>query len=153
MSTRLSIYNSEQVFKFLTEYGIKPSAITLMDISYVFIDSKKAGDFFFNTANQVRDTLKNWQAEYRDCDKYSRVVQAIAQMAHALQWDKQKQKPAGLGLGVFNYQREDGGHSINCMLTKNSSTDDFDLKFFEPQESKEVFLTPKEIKSAMNVLL
>lgn len=126
-----------------------------MDDRYVYIDSGGAPQFFFYLSTQVIDTLKGWQAQARDCDKYSRVVQALGQMAHALQWETKNSAPAGLALGVFNYKRDngEGGHSINCMITKDSGEEEFHLRFFEPQTAKEVFLSQAEIRSAFLVLL
>lgn len=142
------------MFKTIGEKKIRLSTVCLMDDNYVYLNSDKASQFFFELSTQVIDTLKGWQAQYRDCDKYSRVVQSLGQMAHALQWGEKNSKPAGLALGVFNYkQKNAGGHSINCALVKVPGKDEFDLKFFEPQTAAEIFLTPAEIQSAFLVLL
>lgn len=138
----------------LSRVGVPTSAFALMDATYVYVDDKSADSFFYDLATQVMDTLKSWESEYRDCDKFSRVVQALGQLAHATQWGSKKNTGAGLSLGVFNYMRDkDGGHSINCIVTKVKDKEEFYIRFFEPQTGREVHLTKKEINSAFLVLL
>jgi len=152
--SEIQTYDRNHLLKIMGEHKIKLSSVCMMDDNYVYLDANKAPQFFWELSTQVIDTLKGWQAQYRDCDKYSRVVQAIAQMSHALQWGEKNSKPAGLALGVFNYmQKNAGGHSINCALVKTPGKDEFDLRFFEPQTAEELFLTPQEIASAFLILL
>jgi hypothetical protein len=150
----IKTYDRNHVLKTIGAYGIRLGSVCLMDSNYVYLDATKTDQFFWELSTQVMDTLKGWQEQYRDCDKYSRVVQALGQMAHALQWGAQNSKPAGLALGVFNYvDKKIGPHSINCIIAKAPGTDEFTLKFFEPQAAKEVILTPAEIKSTFLILL
>lgn len=150
----IQTYDKQHILKIISAYKIRPSCVCMMDDKYVYLDSNAAPYFFEQLSSQVIDTLKGWKAQYSDCDKYSRVVQALGQMSHALQWQNQNAEPAGLALGVFNYkQKNAGGHSINCAIVKTEGKDDFSLKFFEPQTAKEVILTPAEIQSAFLILL
>jgi hypothetical protein len=153
MST-IKTYDKKHIADLALRSGIKTSVLCMMDKEYVYIDDAGAPQFFWELSTQVIDTLKGWQAEYRDCDKYSRVVQALGQMSHAMQWGEKKSNPAGLALGVFNYrQKNAGGHSINCMITKVAGEDTFKFRYFEPQTAEEIFLLPEEIQSAFLVLL
>jgi hypothetical protein len=154
MSKPIPTYNRRNVVNLISSYGIDPKCICLMDEDYVFIEDQKSPEFFFALSTQVIDTLKSWKAQSRDCDKFSRVVQALGQLSHAMQWDSKKAAPAGLALGVFNFRHKKiGPHSINCILTKQAGEDKFFMRFFEPQSAVEVFLTPEEIKSAFLILL
>lgn len=154
MSQEIKSFNRSHVIAMIGSYGINTKCVCAMDDNYVYLDNLKASEFFFALSTQVIDTLKSWKAQSSDCDKFSRVVQALGQMSHALQWNPKKGKPAGLALGVFNFKhRSIGPHSINCMLTKEAGEDKFHLRFFEPQTAVEVFLSPEEIKSAFLVLL
>jgi hypothetical protein len=152
--SEIKTYDRNHVLAVLRANGIKLSGVCLMDDNYVYLDASKAGQFFWELSTQVIDTLKGWQAQYSDCDKYSRVVQALGQMSHALQWGDKNSKPAGLSLGVFNYKdNREGNHSINCAIVKLAGVDEFQLKFFEPQTAAEKFLTQVEVQSAFLVLL
>lgn len=150
----IKTYDRNHVLKVLRDHGIKLNGVCLMDDNYVYLSASKSAQFFWELSTQVIDTLKGWQAQFSDCDKYSRVVQALGQMSHALQWGDKKSKPAGLSLGVFNYKDKDAGnHSINCAIVKVEGVDEFQLKFFEPQTAKEKFLTKGEVQSAFLILL
>lgn len=152
--SEIQTYDRNHVLKVIGDRKIRLSSVCLMDDNYVYLDANKAPQFFWELSTQVIDTLKGWQAQYRDCDKYSRVVQSLGQMSHALQWGEKNSKPAGLALGVFNYKSlKAGNHSINCALVKVAGKNEFDLKFFEPQTAEELFLTPAEIQSAFLILL
>lgn len=150
----IKTYDRNHILKVLRDHGIKLGGVCLMDDNYVYLSDSKVEQFFWELSTQVIDTLKGWQAQFSDCDKYSRVVQALGQMSHALQWGDKKSKPAGLSLGVFNYKdKSAGNHSINCVITKVAGVDEFKLRFFEPQTAKEKFLTQGEVQSAFLILL
>jgi hypothetical protein len=150
----IKTYNRNHVLKTIGAHGIRLNGVCLMDAEYVYLDATKAEQFFWELSMQVISTLQSWQENYRDCDKYSRVVQALGQMSHALQWGDKQSKPAGLALGVFNYvDKKIGPHSINCAIVKTPDKDEFKLKFFEPQSAKEIALTPAEIQSTFLILL
>jgi hypothetical protein len=150
----IKTYDGKHVMSIMRKLNINRNCIHLMDGEYIYLDSSKVHQFFWELSMQVKDALMSWQAQFRDCDKYSRVVQALGQMAHALQWESNKSRPAGLALGVFNYvDEEQGAHSINCAIIKVANKEEFDLKFFEPQTASEVTLTDAEIKSAFLILL
>lgn len=152
--SEIKTYDRSHILKVIGANGIKPNYVCLMDDAYVYMDADKAPQFFWKLATQVIDTLKDWQAQYRDCDKYSRVVQALGQMSHALQWGAKNSKPAGLSLGVFNYKdNKVGNHSINCAIVKVANKEEFQLRFFEPQTAEEKFLSPQEVQSAFLILL
>jgi hypothetical protein len=150
----IKTYEKTHILELVRQLGIRTSVLCMMDKEYVYVDDASSPQFFWELSTQVIDTLKGWKAEFRDCDKYSRVVQALAQMSHALQWEDKASKPAGLAVGVFNYmQKNAGGHSINCMITKTAGQEKYNLRFFEPQTAEEIFLLPEEIKSAFLILL
>jgi hypothetical protein len=152
--SEIKTYDRNHILKVIKDAGIRLSGVCLMDDNYVYLDADNAGQFFQALSTQVISTLNGWQAQYRDCDKYSRVVQALGQMSHALQWGDKNSKPAGLSLGVFNYKDKSiGNHSINCAIVKVAGKDEFQLKFFEPQTASEKFLTQGEIQSAFLILL
>ena len=153
MST-IKTYDRNHVLKTIGSHGIHTNGVCMMDDSYVYLDAEQSNHFFWELSTQVIDTLKGWKAEFRDCDKYSRVVQALGQMSHALQWGDKNSKPAGLALGVFNYRdKKIGNHSINCAIVREAGKDEFYLKFFEPQTAAELLLTPAEIQSAFLIIL
>ncbi len=151
----MKTYNRTQVIDAIKAQGILPHTICLMDNEYVYVDDSQASAFFAAISKQVIDLLKGWKAEFCDCDKFSRIVQAIGMAAHATQWAVNQSKPAGLTLGVINYPRSNnrGGHSINFILTKVNGKEEFNMRFFEPQAAKEVKLESDEIKRAFAVLL
>lgn len=152
--SEIKTYNRSHILRVIEANGIKKNCVCLMDDSYVYLDAGKAPQFFWELSTQVIDTLKGWQAQYRDCDKYSRVVQALGQMSHALQWGDKNSAPAGLSLGVFNYKdNKIGSHSINCAVVKIAGKEEFQLRFFEPQTAEEKFLSPQEVQSAFLILL
>lgn len=152
--SEIKTYDRNHVLKVIGANGIRLNCVCLMDDNYVYLDAGKAPQFFWELSTQVIDTLKSWQAQYRDCDKYSRVVQALGQMSHALQWGDKNSKAAGLSLGVFNYKDSKiGSHSINCAIVKIAGKEEFQLRFFEPQTAEEKFLSPAEIQSAFLILL
>jgi hypothetical protein len=147
-------YNRNQLADVFKAYGVNPSTLFLLDSEYVYLDHASAPAFFSAISSQVINILKGWKKEFCDCDKFSRVVQAIAQVAHATQWAEQNTTPAGLAVAVFNYMKPgEGGHSINCIVTKEDGLDKFHIRFFEPQTAREVLLSPKEANSAFMVLL
>jgi hypothetical protein len=152
--SEIKTYNRSHILRVIEASGIKKNCVCLMDDNYVYLDAGKAPHFFWELSTQVIDTLKGWQAEYRDCDKYSRVVQALGQMSHAMQWGDKNNAPAGLSLGVFNYKSSNAvNHSINCIIVKIAGKEEFQLRFFEPQTAEEKFLSPKEIQSAFLILI
>ena len=153
MSDHIKVYSRDHVLNVLIKAGVPAKSITLLDTHYVYLSNSKADSFFFNLSAQVIDTFKYWKAESRDCDKYSRVLQAVGIMSHALQWDKKSSDPAGLTLGVFNFTRTSGGHSINCIVTKADGKEEFYLRFFEPQSGEETTLSATEIKSTHSLLI
>lgn len=151
----MKTYNRTHVIDVIKKHGVLPHTICLMDNEYVYIDEVAAVKFFSSLSEQVISLLNGWKAEYCDCDKFSRIVQALGLAAHATQWAAQQAKPAGITLGVFNYPRSNnrGGHSINFIITKAPGAEAFRMRFFEPQTGKEVILEPDEIKRAFAVLL
>lgn len=148
-------YNRTHVLDVIKKHGVLPHTICLMDSEYVYIDERSAADFFSSLSQQVIQLLNGWKAEFCDCDKFSRIVQAIGLAAHATQWAAQQAKPAGITLGVFNYMRSNnrGGHSINFLITKAPGAEAFRMRFFEPQTGKEVTLTPEELTRSFATLL
>lgn len=153
MSDKIKVYSRDHILNVLIKYGIPGKKVILLDEHYVYLSDSKSDSFFFNLSNQVVDTFKYWKEDARDCDKYSRVLQAVGMMSHALQWETKSDKPAGITLGVFNFTGSNGGHSVNCILTKDDGKEEFYLKFYEPQNGREIFMTDPEIRSTHMLLI
>lgn len=151
---KIPSYDRRKITTVLSDAGVPIKAIALLDTKYVMMADAHAADFFFKLSTQVISTLGGWRSDFRDCDKFSRVLQSLMLLDHALSWDKTGEPAAALTIGVFNYVQDKGGaHSINCIITKESKKDVFRVRFFEPQTARELPLTDKEIKSAFLVLL
>ncbi|WP_196300863.1 hypothetical protein, partial [Streptococcus pneumoniae] len=56
-----------------------------LDNAYACVDDSEAMKFAAECAAQSQFILKLWTEERKDCDKFSRLTQAVAMMAHALQ--------------------------------------------------------------------
>ena len=157
--SKITIYSQSTVKTTLVAYGMTKlitRGLYLLDANYVAVSDKDASDYFFKLSKQAASALVGYEETFRDCDKFSRLVQSLGIVTHAISW-KQMNVPqtAGLGLGVFNYQPDSGNglHSINFLLTKKESDSSLHIRFFEPQTGNELFLTITEKNSVDLVLL
>lgn len=125
------------------------------DPKYVAVADDKAKAFMSRLATQTFNLLVEWKSDFKDCDKFSRLLQSIGIASHALQWaDRGEGNNAGLGLGVLNYTSNTAGrHSINVLLTKPTGKVSLKLRFYEPQTGEELMLTSTEKRSADLLLL
>jgi|TARA_R100000084_G_scaffold81194_1_gene37559 hypothetical protein len=100
-----------------------------------------------------RRGILGWQHTF-DCDNYAEAFRVFMQIVHA---KAQKNKDDGsrkqaVAIGVIWYERDDrGGHAINIIVTKEG--DNLAIKYVEPQDGKEVFLSQTEKKSIFFLLI
>lgn len=136
--------------------GLDKGRPYLFDDMYVALDDAAAANWFWEVSKQACMVLKSWGNNFRDCDKFSRFVQSLGAVTHALQWKEQLfGKNGGLGIGVLNYKPDNDAerHSINTLLTKVKGKPQPLFRFFEPQTGSELFLSTTEKASADMLLL
>lgn len=123
-----------------SEYGL-PTEGWITDILYpaLFNELKKDG-------------LWRYAPESNDCDDFAARARLLANKLNNLTENSGKR---GIAFGEYHYIRRDGGaHALNFAIVKtNNSKQPYKLVFFEPQTSKIVYLTEKEIESVMGWIL
>ena len=92
-----------------------------------------------------------YQTRRKDCDKFSRMVQALALAAHA----SSPGPSAGVAVAVLNYVKDDNGegHSVNLMLTHRAGVEAMDIEVYDPQTSELVLLSTSEKASVTMCLI
>ena len=144
---------SPDVLKSATFYAgfvFPKNGFITLDDAYTCVDDSEAMKFASECAAQSQFILQLWTQERKDCDKFSRLTQAVAMMAHALQSDSK----TGLAVGVLNYVKDDGErHSVNAIFGKIKGKSEVTIHVFEPQSGEELFLSDKEKENCLMMLI
>lgn len=123
----------------------------ILDEAYEILDDSKAGGFFGAVATGAQKIVGIYQTRRKDCDKFSRMVQALALAAHA----STPGPSAGIAMAVLNYVKDDdgGGHSVNLMITHRPGEEAARLVVYDPQTAELVLLTSSEKASVTMCLI
>jgi hypothetical protein len=130
-------------------------SVVINDNNYLMEDDAACADFVLNLSYQVQQVIGPWQTEYRNCNKFSRLFQALGAAIHAREWISTfGSVDGGLAIGTLSYKKDGlDGHMIVLMLTKVHGEDLINVRTFDPQDGSELFLTTKEKLSAFNVTI
>lgn len=125
------------------------------DGTYVLHDDQHCPAFMDDLAKETAHILGGWRTEYRDCDKFARLVQALAIAAHAKSWiDDEREVVGGLAVGTLSYTKDSGErHAVNLILTKVLGQQQVNVRTFEPQTGDELFLSETERNSCFKLVI
>ncbi len=129
--------------------------IITCDNNYVMCDDASCAWFCSTLSEQVQQIIGPWKDEYRNCNKFARLFQALAAASHARGWIEQYgEDNGGLAVGTLSYRRDDGiNHMVVLMLTKVREQQQINVRIFEPQNGLELFLSDQEKNSAFNLTI
>ena len=154
MSTTLSSDEIESLAVARLAPRLRNNVITY-DGDYVMISDASCGQFMADLAEETVKVLGSWRSEYRDCDKFARLLQALAIADHADSWIADGRTPnGGLAIGTLSYVQDSGGnHAINLIYTKVIGKSQINLRTYEPQTGEELFLSPSEKASCFKLVI
>lgn len=151
LSLAMTLLDRKTVLDLLRVNGfqhlVSADKVYLFDNKYVPLDDKRCGAYFAKISKAAVSILGDWGEEFRDCDKLSRLTHSLAAATHAKSWKEGASgKNGGLAIGVFSFMSEtlNARHSINTIITKINGKSQLRLRFFEPRNHEEIFLTAKE---------
>lgn len=121
------------------------------DLNYVLMDDHSCASTMLLLSQEVQKIIGPWRSEYRNCNKFGRLFQALGAASHARGWIESKKTPnGGLALGTLSYRTDSGeGHMIVLTLTKVRGKNQIKVRTFEPQNGEEVFLSETEKKQGV----
>lgn len=124
--------------------------IVLTDDNYQVLDASKAEDYAAAISLGAERILENWQADRKDCGKFTFLTCAIAQAGHACTAGPD----AGLAVGMFLYLKDGkDGHQICVALTKVPHQEVMNFLLFDPQTGDPVILTEAEKRSVQLIYM
>lgn len=154
MPTTLSSDEIENLAAARLAQRLRGNVITY-DGVYVMIADSSCSSFMADLAIETGKILGPWRSEYRDCDKFARLLQALAIADHARNWIADGKTPnGGLAIGTLSYTQDSGEqHAINLIYTKVVGKPQINLRTFEPQTGEELLLTASEKRSCFKLAI
>lgn len=144
----LTVSSTQLRQAFLVKHGEADLSTHFFDRQYAIMADSGVAGFMASILDQVRHIIGPWKTNSNDCDKYARLAQTLALIAHA----KQAKDSVGLAVAVICYLRGGTERHAIVMTVSSPSKGSLRFRFWDGETGAEYQLTQAEKHSIYKAL-